>query len=526
MNDQLPPLLPRISDYTGWHAGRRPDVEAMVLGARRINYRQLHQMVERLARALIAAGVKKGDRIATLQTPHPDYFVAFLATASIGGIWVGLNPRYKLEELTHVVTDAEPVLLLTRTRIEERSYEQEILSLKQSCAALRNIVVFDGDPLMAQSVAMSDFLLAGDAITDRALEAARQACSTRDPCLIVYTSGSTGKPKGALLHHDGISAFSLAQNRVWPISPQAVVNYFPINHVGCVVDCSTPCLVAGGKIVFMEHFDPSECLALIAREKVSMWGSVPSVFQMQLALPDFASHDLSAVQLIVWEGAAMPEDIIDRLIEICPRLATNYGMTETTSAITVVEPTCELEVLANSVGRAFPGVEIRLTGPDGKEVPDGEAGEVQTRSRYNLLGYWRRPDATAEAFTPDGFFKTGDLAVKRADGRYRIVGRLKEMYKSGGYNVYPREVEATIETHPAVALAAVVAVPDPLWDEVGVAYVVPRGTISAAELEAHCRAHLANYKVPKRIVVTQELPLLPIGKVDKRALKERAVAGC
>jgi acyl-CoA synthetase (AMP-forming)/AMP-acid ligase II len=283
--------------------------------------------------------------------------------------------------------------------------------------------------------------------------------------------------------------------------------------------------VSGGTTIFMESFDPAQCLALMQAERVSVWGSVPSVFQMQLGLPNFDDYDLSAVQMILWEGAAMPAELITRLLRICPRLATNYGMTETTSAITIVEPTNDEDVLAHSVGYAFPGVEVRLADSDGREPADGTAGEVQARSRLNLLGYWRRPDATAEAFTADGYFKTGDLAVRRPDGRYRIVGRLKEMYKSGGYNVYPREIEATLERHPAIALAAVVATPDPLWDEVGVAYVVPREATTAAELERHCRAHLANYKVPKRFVIADELPLLPIGKVDKRALSERAARG-
>jgi acyl-CoA synthetase (AMP-forming)/AMP-acid ligase II len=229
------------------------------------------------------------------------------------------------------------------------------------------------------------------------------------------------------------------------------------------------------------------------------------------------------VELILWEGAAMPLPIIRRLREIVPRLATAYNMTEAT-AITVVRPTDDLDVLANTVGLQFEGVEVRLIGEDGRAVADGEAGEVQTRSIYNMLGYWRRPKETAEVLTPDGWLRTGDLAERRADGRYRIVGRIKEMFKSGGYNVYPREVEDVIESHPAVAMAAVVSRPDPIWQEVGVAYVLPRAPVTVAELEAHCRERLANYKIPKAFALCEELPLLPIGKVDKVALKRRSAA--
>jgi acyl-CoA synthetase (AMP-forming)/AMP-acid ligase II len=369
---------------------------------------------------------------------------------------------------------------------------------------------------------MADFLAQGAGLSEATLGNAREACGGRDPCLIVYTSGSTGAPKGAVLPHEAIAQFCLDQNRLWPLAPYRAVNYFPINHVGCVIDVSLPCLLAGGTLFFMEQFDPAECLALMERERVTLWGSVPSVFQLQLSLPDFERYDLSAVQLILWEGAAMPRELIERLQKIQPRMATNYGMTETTSAITALAPTEDVEVLSQSVGEAFPGVEIRLGDASGNAVPDGEQGEVQTRSKLNLLGYWNRPDATREAFTADGFFRTGDLAVRRADGRYRIVGRLKEMYKSGGYNVYPREVETALEAHPAVAQAAVVSAPDPVWQEVGVAYVEAVAPLTAAELEAHCRSLLANYKVPKRFVIEPNLPLLPIGKIDKVALKRRA----
>lgn len=517
-----PPLLPRISDYAAWQAEHRPQAEALVLGERRVSFQALHESVEALARALLAAGVGKGDRVATLQTPHPDYLTVFLATASIGAIWVGLNPRYRLGELTHVITDAEPSVLITRTVIEDRRYHDEIEALRTGAASLRRVVAFEGEPPADGVERMADFLARGAAVTDAQLAAARAGCGGRDPCLIVYTSGSTGAPKGALLTHDAMARFCLEQNRLWPISPYRSVNYFPVNHVGCVIDCTLPCLLAGGTLFFMEQFDPAECLALMAREKITLWGSVPSVFQMQVSLPDFEGYDLSAVQLIIWEGAAMPRELIERLQRIQPRMATNYGMTETTSAITALAPTEDVEILSSSVGEAFPGVEIRLADADGRPVPAGAEGEVQTRSPYNLPGYWRRPDATGEAFTADGFFRTGDLAMRRPDGRYRIVGRLKEMYKSGGYNVYPREVESAIEAHPAVAQVAVVAAPDPVWQEVGIAYVEPRAEVSAAELEAHCRARLANYKVPKRFVIEPNLPLLPIGKIDKVALKRRA----
>jgi acyl-CoA synthetase (AMP-forming)/AMP-acid ligase II len=518
----LPPLLDRISDYAAWHAAATPEAFALALGGKVTTYSALSAAVDALAKALLAAGVVKGDRVATLQSPHPDYVTAWLATASIGAIWVGLNPRYQTAELTYVIEDAEPKVLLTRTNIGGRGYLTEIAALMSGTTTLEHVVAFEGEPGSEGITAMSAFLAAGNAISDDALKMARDGCGGRDPCVIVYTSGSTGKPKGALLHHEGIAAFGLAQNEVWPVNPHNNINFLPINHIGCVCDTTAPCLVAGGTMHFMEQFDPAAATRMIETEKLTLWGSVPSVFAMQMATPEYKSTDLSSLQLILWEGAAMPDEMIGELLKIGPPMATNYSMTESVSGITVLPPTRDRELLANSVGSNFPGVDIRLTDSDGNEVADGEPGEVTFKSRYACLGYWRRPDATAESFTSDGYFKSGDLGIRRPDGRYRIVGRLKEMYKSGGYNVYPREVEMVLEAHPAVILAAVVSVDDPLWQEIGVAYVTLSDEAAASDIEAYCRERLANYKIPKRIIIEANMPLLPIGKIDKVALKKRA----
>lgn len=517
--------IERVSDFVTWYAARTPRSEALVIDDLRIDYGELETRVTALAKALLAAGVAKGDRVVTLATPHPDYFVLFLASSSIGAIWVGLNPKYRLEELRYVVADCEPVVMFTRTRVGDRDYGEDIEEMRRAVPSLRRIVALDeirADIPVAEIGSLGDFLQGGENVDAAALAAAQAGCGGRDPCLIVYTSGSTGRPKGAVLHHEGIIRCCLAQNRLWPVPQQRVLNFLPVNHVGCVVDLSCPTLAAGGCLVFMEHFDVGESLRLMQRERISWWASVPSVFQMQLAHPDFATYDLSAVQLIVWEGAAMPQPMIERLAAICPRLATNYGMTETTSAMTAEGPTTDLEILAYSVGLPFDDVEIRLVKEDGTVAAPGEPGEVQARSAYNMLGYWRRPQETAATLLPDGWLRTGDVAVCRPDGRLQLIGRLKEMFKSGGYNVYPREVEAVLEEHDAVDTAAVVGVPDPLWGEVGVAYVLARAPVQAETLLAHCRERLANYKLPKRLYVVDALPLLPIGKVDKVALRQRA----
>ena len=447
-----PTEVRRLDEFISYWAQRSPHACACALAGVHIDYLELERRVDRMAKALLAGGVTKGARVATLSPPNPDFLVCFLATASIGGIWLGLNPRYQINELSYVLQDSTPLILLARTTIDGRDFSAEIMALQQTPGLAATVALDDTPPILGL-MSLSTFEQLAESISNAELEMARRSVDGFDPCLIVYTSGSTGRPKGALLHHLGIARFSTTQNELWPVSPAIALNYFPINHVACVCDISMPVLAAGGTIVFMEQFDPSVSLKLIEDEGVTYWASVPSTFQMQAALPDFDSYDLASVQLIVWGGAA---------------------------------------------------------------------GEIWVRSEYNLAGYWQRPDATAEAMSEDGYFKTGDLAVQRLDGNYQIVGRIKEMYKSGGYNVYPREVEMVLEDHLAVTLAAVVSKPDPLWQEVGVAYLVANDYLDPALLAEHCRARLANYKVPKLFIIESSLPLLPIGKVDKVELKRRA----
>jgi acyl-CoA synthetase (AMP-forming)/AMP-acid ligase II len=521
-----PPTFPNLGAYVDHYARTTPDAEALVLGDQRLTFADFKTRMDAISRMLIAAGVREGDRVATLQTPCPDYLIAFFAAASIGAIWMGLNPKYRRAELEYVLADAQPGILLTRVQIGDRSYVEDIAHLREACPAIARVLTFE-DVAIEGMERLAEALAEENSVSDEELAQRRATVGGRMGCLLVYTSGSTGAPKGAVLHHEGIIAFSLLQNEMWPVAPYRSLNYLPINHVGCTVDLAVPCVLAGGAMIFMEQFDARRSLDLIEQERVTFLASVPSVYALQIADPTFSQRDFSAVQLIVWEGAAVSSEVLDRLAAICPRLATNYGMTETTSAMTVEPPSGDREILLNSVGSVFPEVELRLIGPDGGAVAIGEVGEVQVRSKFNFLGYWGRPEATRDAFTEDGFFRTGDLATQRPDGRYRIVGRLKEMFKSGGYNVYPREIETVLESHPGVAISAVVPVPDPLWQEVGVAFVIPKPghAVEPDALIAWCRERLANYKVPKRCEVADELPLLPIGKIDKVALRKLAAQG-
>lgn len=513
----------RITDYLPRWAAAAPDREAAVLDDTRITFAELDRRVDRLARALLAAGVRRGDRVATLCTPHPDFYVAFLASASIGAMWLGLNPRYTLDELRYVVNDAMPSLLLARTRIGDRDYRDDLAELRRGCATLRTLVVLTGDPAPDGAIDQSAFEALGETVSADDLARARALVDPGDAAMMVYTSGTTGRPKGAMLPHRGLVKCSEIQSHVWTAEPLRILNNFPINHVGCVGDICCFALVAGGTIVFMEQFEPDRIFATIERERITAYGQIPAMFSMTLAGARAGGRagstvDLSSVQIIIWSGAAASRDLILELREICPRMSSSYGLTESVGSMTYVSNTDDLEILADTIGWPHPAYEFRLASPEGVPAPVGEPGEIQVRGDFITLGYWNRPEATREAIDAEGWLHTGDLAVARPDGAIRLIGRLKEMFKSGGYNVYPREIEIALEAHPAVRLAAVIGVPDPVYAEVGHAFVMAEG-VSEAELRDHCRGRLANYKVPKRFTIAADLPLLPIGKIDKRALR-------
>ncbi len=512
-----PPDLPLIGDYLGHWARVAPDREALVLGSIRWTYREFADRVERLAKTLLACGVDRGDRVAVMATPRPECFAVMLAASRVGAITLGLNPKFPLRELQYFVADAEPRLLIGFGKDAEGDHHEVLAALAREAVSVERAVVI-GDA--EADVSWEDFLSMGGRV-DRAALASR-SCVTqpRDPALIVYTSGSTGRPKGAVLPNGGLAFCSRVQADRWNADPVRLLVNLPVNHIGFMGDMCSYALVAGGTAFFMEQFDPPGILELIAKERITGWGQVPTMFQMTLAHPAYEDADLTSLQSIIWGGAHAPKALLESLAKTGARLATSFGMTETTGSVTYTGEDAGFEELEQTVGKPDPRYEVRIADANGVPVDAGAEGEIQVRGDHIMIEYWRRPEATAEAIDADGWLHTGDVALLRSDGRYAIRGRMSGMYKSGGENVYPREVEIVLEEHPGVALAAVIGVPDPVFAEVGRAYVIrePGSDPSEAELRSFCGERLVNFKVPKHIVIRDMLPMLPIGKVDKVAL--------
>lgn len=511
---------PHLHDFLSKHASDSPSSEAMVFGQQRWTYREANDLVDAVGRSLMARGIAPGDRVAMLSAPRPEFWVVLLAVLKIGALWVGLNPKYRRQELAFLLSDSKPALIVAFGPDSANTLD---------AGALRDLAGLPEDAVIAMDpeagVESNLQRLSTPAHSVNSAVSSFPSIRATDPAILVYTSGSTGRPKGALIHHLGLAEGSVIQARHFRVNKPRLICNLPVNHVGCIADICSTTLASGGTLIFQEKFSPAEMLQTIPAERVSIIGGVPTMLIAMMEQPGFKTTDFSGVELVLWGGAAMPPQAVETWSGTGARLKGAYGMTETSCHVTFTSDAASVYELSETIGRPVDEIECRIVDPASfAPLEAGEAGELQFRGVTNFLGYFQDPEATANAVTADGWLKTGDLASFEPDGAIRLVGRLKEMFKSGGYNVYPREIELALEGHPAVAQAAVVSIPDSVFQEVGAAFVVlaPLAQADPDDLLGFLKTRLANYKVPKSLCIRSDMPLLPIGKIDKRALADAA----
>jgi acyl-CoA synthetase (AMP-forming)/AMP-acid ligase II len=511
----------RIHDLLASHAAAIPANEAAVDGELRLDYAELARGVDLIAKALIAYGIAPGDRVATMAPPSLDFWETYLAVVSVGAIWMGLNPRYQLPEYQYLLDDAQPKLVFCRSEYDGRQYLAELQTIGEQVEVFVALGEANG-----RAVAFESFLAKGASVAEAQLVARRAAVDPEDVAVIVYTSGTTGKPKGAMLSHRAIMAACLC-NLCWMADGlESTIEVAPINHVGALNNVCMNVFAFGGRIIFYHRVDFDAITQITRREKLSYMVGSPTSFAMFAALDDRGTERLGQYRLIVFGGGATAEALLQPVFALGVPMFNVYGQTETCGIVTATDPGASPKIMAETFGRPLPGAEMRISDADGNPLPLGESGEIQVRGAYCMTGYFGRPEATAEAFTADGYLRTGDFGVEHADGNFSFVGRLKEMYKSGGYNIYPVEIELALCEHPEIGMAAVLPVPHPIFQEVGHAFIeATPGRLDDAELREFLTSRLANYKIPKSFSFEAELPKLPNMKIDKQALKRRLEAG-
>jgi acyl-CoA synthetase (AMP-forming)/AMP-acid ligase II len=511
----IPPLLARISDYPSHYAERSPEAEALSGVGGDHTYQAFSESVDSIASAMLARGIGKGDVVATLSPPRAEFLILFLASARIGAIWLGLNPKSTQRELSHILGDAKPALVFSVEASDKRAFRADLEALG---------VKPDQTVLLDDQDTFGEFRRSGASVSPDQLRVVIDAVEPDDPALIVYTSGTTGSPKGALLSQGGMVRSFHTQACVAAVRNVRILNNLPINHIGSVGDVSCHALICGGLIHFMDVFDPEGSLRAIEEKRLTVWGQVPVQLLQSLECDAADQYDLSSLELIFWSGGVASLALVKSLRDIAPRLLNAYGMTEATSNVAYTPFGASMSLLSETVGLPAPDCEIRIVDDNGKALPVGQEGEVCVRTDRLMLGYLNRPDATYETIDANGWLRTGDAGTIGADGFLRLTGRKKEMFKSGGYNIYPKEIEQVLEAAAGVSVAVVVAAPHPVFGESGVAYItpVPGSHLSEDALREWCKESLANYKIPKLFRVRDTLPMLAIGKIDKVALKKDA----
>ena len=499
-----------------------PDRLAMVFEGRHITYAELQDRVNRLANALADLGVESGDRVATLQTNCNEHIEAYFATAKLDAVYVPLHFRARADELSQMINDSGPRVLLVGQR-----YVELVHSFADGLESVQEYVALE-EPVSG----WHDY----DALLASASEEERYPVGDGDDLtIIMFTAGTTGLPKGVMLTHDSFSSYILSN--VMPADPEVEernILTVPLYHIAGVQ--AVMVAVYGGRtLIIQPQFEAKQWMELVERERANRAMIVPTMLKMLMDHPEFRDHDLSSLEVITYGAAPMPLEVIERAIKEFPgtHFINAFGQTETAATITMLPPEDHLlegspqEIekklrRLSSIGKPLEDVEVAIVDEDGEPVAQGEVGEIAARGARLMKGYWNMAEATAETIR-GGWLYTGDLGYADEDGYIYLAGRAKDFIKRGGEMVSPEEVEQALHSHPAIDEAAVVGVPDVDWGERVRAIAVLKSGQSAGEEEIieHCRQRLASFKKPESVVFVRELPRNPLGKVLKRVLREQ-----
>jgi fatty-acyl-CoA synthase len=491
--------------------------------ARRWTYAELAADVDALALGLLEMGIAPGDRVGIWAPNCAEWTLTQYATAKIGAILVNINPAYRARELEFVLNQSGSSLLIAAERLKTSDYAAMIAEVRPRCAELETVVLLGSEPWQA-------LLDTGRRLDRSALDAIE--LDTDDPINIQYTSGTTGFPKGATLSHHNIlnNAFFVGELCNYTEADRICIPV-PFYHCFGMVMGNLAATSHGACMVIpAPAFDPVATLQAVQAERCTSLYGVPTMFIAELSVPDFAGYDLSSLRTGIMAGSPCPVEVMKQVIERrgMTEVAICYGMTETSPVSTQTRADDSLDRRVSTVGRVGPHLEVKVIDPEtGRTVPRGTPGELCTRGYSVMLGYWNQPDKTAEAVDAAHWMHTGDLAVMDGDGYLAITGRIKDMVIRGGENIYPREIEEFLYTHPDILDAQVIGVPDAKYGEELMVWARLRAgapELTAEALREFCAGQLAHYKIPRYVHIVDEFPMTVTGKVRKVEMRERAVS--
>ena len=532
-----------IGDYFDQTVARFPDNEAFISRHQGIRwtYRQLQEQVDQCARGLIALGFERGDRVGMWSPNYAEWVVIQFATAKVGIILVNINPSYRVHELKYALNQSGCKGLITAVSFKTSDYLGMLNYLapelqtsapgqlqSEQLPHLRTIIRL-GEESSAGMYNWNQLMDAGDAVSAAALSAAQSQLQFDDPINIQYTSGTTGYPKGATLSHHNILNNGYLVGDIMGFSDiDRLVIPVPMYHCFGMVLGVLACVCFGATIMFpSDAFEPEACLAMATEEKATAMHGVPTMFIAELQHPNFDQYDLSSLRTGLMAGSPCPVEVMKQVnskmnmreVEIA------YGMTETSPVSFQTRTDAPLDKRVSTVGQILPHTEVKIIDQEGRVVPIGETGELCTRGYCVMLGYWNDEERTRESIDAGRWMHTGDLAVMDDEGYVNIVGRIKDMVIRGGENVYPREIEEFLYTHPKISDVQVIGVPDEKYGEQLMAWVMLKEgeTATGDDLRNFCRDQIAHFKVPHYWKFVTEFPMTVTGKVRKVQMREESI---
>ena len=524
-----PMLGDTIGDNLDRTVAAHGDRDALVdvASGRRWTYTEFAAEVNGLAAGLLRRGVRKGDRVGIWSPNCPEWTLVQYATAKIGAVLVNINPAYRSHELQYVLEQAGITMLISAASFKTSDYAAMIEQVRPNCPDLTSVVLIGSDEW--QTLVTDG--LAAHAADPAAVAAAQADLSMDDPINIQYTSGTTGFPKGATLsHHNILNNGYFVGELCHYTEADRVCIPVPFYHCFGMVMGNLACTSHGAAMVIpAPAFDPKATLEAVQAERCTSLYGVPTMFIAELAEPDFDSYDLSSLRTGIMAGSPCPVEVMKQVIERMgmSEVSICYGMTETSPVSLQTRADDSIDQRVSTVGRVGPHLEVKIVDPaTGLTVRRGQPGELCTRGYSVMLGYWNNPEKTAEAIDAARWMHTGDIGVMDAEGYVAITGRIKDMVIRGGENIYPREIEEFLYTHPDVLDAQVIGVPDAKYGEELMVWVRMREgapDLDAESLRAYCAGKLAHYKIPRYVHVVDEFPMTVTGKVRKIEMREKSV---
>lgn len=492
-------------------------------GSTRISFSDFLKRCDLVAKAMIASGVNKSDRVAIWAPNIHEWVIVALAAQSIGAILVTLNTRYKGAEAAGILRSSKAKLLFCIGDFLNCNYPKMLTG--ESLPNLEEIVVFHNG--YGKFTQWEDFLIRSNEVNVEILRQRHESVDPEDTADLLFTSGTTGVAKGVMCSHtQNLRTFSIFAELVGLTSDDRYLVINPFFHSFGYKAGILASLISGCTLLPHLTFDAEAVLQRIAADKISVLPGPPTLFQSILALPKLEQYDLSSLKRATTGASAIPVEMVQRMKKDLgfETVITAYGLTECCGLVTMCRQDDDDETIANTSGRAIPGIEVRCVMTNNQDAPIGEAGEILVRGFNVMTGYFENQMATAETIDEDGWLHTGDIGVLDAQGNLRITDRLKDMFITGGFNCYPAEIENILTTHPDIAMSAVIGIPDERLGEVAMAFIIPKENkqLGDTELISWCRQKMANYKVPRKIRFLREFPMNASGKVLKQELAKNA----